>query len=95
MTFLDRRAAGVDAFHVKYLTLQVLQAMLQANPGFAQQSILQLPLAMSQFVEMLGDQEVLRNEVVLLLQRVIRNNPEAQQVAAFNGCLEKAFTIIR
>jgi len=37
VSLLEQQAGGPDTFHIKYLTLQVLQSMLQANPAFTQQ----------------------------------------------------------
>lgn len=96
-SLLDHRAAsGIDAFHIKYLSLQTIHSMLIANLAYTQQAILNIPISVSLLVEVLGEQqEVLRNEAVLVMQRLVHDNSEAQKVAVFNGCLDKAFAIMK
>lgn len=68
---------------------------LAYSGDFYAQAILQLPEAMSLFIDVLSEQEVLRNDAVLLLQCLVQGNPDAQKIAAYNGCLDKVFAIIR
>jgi hypothetical protein len=81
MNLLDGPAArGLEGFHIKYLVLQIIGALLDANAAFTQQAIMALPKSMSQLAEIIDDQEVLRNETIVVLQRLVRNHVTAQQV---------------
>ena len=59
------------------------------------QAILKVPTGVSQIVEMIGESEVMRNEALLILQRLVAGNPDAQKVAVFCGCLDKIFSVLR
>lgn len=37
----------------------------------------------------------MRNEALLILQRLVAGNPDAQKVAVFSGCLDKIFAVLR
>lgn len=56
---------------------------------------MRLPTGVPELVKMLDAPEVVRNEAVLVLTKLVAGNPEAQKVAAFSGCLEKLFNIVR
>jgi hypothetical protein len=47
------------------------------------------------FIDMLAEQDVLRNEALLLLQHLSRGNPEIQKILAFQGGFDRIFSIIR
>lgn len=80
-------------FHVKYFGLQVLRSIFEANQGFCQQQSLKLPNCMSGPLKLLGDQEVLRNESLLLLQCLVFKSKLAQDTAVRQGCLDAIFRI--
>lgn len=44
---------------------------------------------------MLEEQEVIRNEAVLLLQHLASGNPEIQKIMAFEGAFDRLFAIVR
>ena len=44
---------------------------------------------------MVGESEVMRNEALLILQRLVAGNPDAQKVAVFSGCLDKIFNVLK
>lgn len=46
-----------------------------------------------QLVALLEDEEVLRNETLLLLSAVAANNADLQQLMAFQGALERAWLV--
>ena len=59
------------------------------------QALLRVPTGVSQIVELIGESEVMRNEALLILQRLVAGNPDAQKVAMFSGCLDKIFSFIK
>lgn len=93
---LEGRSSGTaDGVHVKFTILQILHSLLEANTIFAQQALLRVPTGVSQIVELIGESEVMRNEALLILQRLVAGNPDAQKVAVFSGCLDKIFSVIK
>jgi hypothetical protein len=93
---LEGRSSGTaDGVHVKFTILQILHSLLDANTLFAQQALLRVPTGVSQIVELIGESEVMRNEALLILQRLVAGNPDAQKVAVFSGCLDKIFSVIK
>lgn len=80
-------------FHVKYFGLQVLRSIFEANQGFCQQQSLKLQNCVSGPLKLLSDQEVLRNESLLLLQCLVFKSKLAQDMAVRQGCLEAIFGI--
>ena len=44
---------------------------------------------------LLAEQEVLRNEALLLLQRLAAGHAEVQKIAAFEGAFDRLFGIVR
>ena len=59
------------------------------------QAILRVPTGVAQIVEMIGESEVMRNEALLILQRLVTGNSDAQKVAVFSGCLDKIFSVMK
>lgn len=84
--------SGSESFHIKYFGLQVLKNIFDANQGFCQQA-LNVPNSLSAPVKLLDDQEVLRNDSILLLQSLIYGSKVAQDAAMRAGCLEKLYSI--
>ncbi len=80
-------------FHVKYFGLQVLRSIFEANQGFCQQQSLKLPNCVSGPLKLLSEQEVLRNESLLLLQCLVFKSKLAQDTAVRKGCLDSIFGI--
>ena len=46
-------------------------------------------------MDLLGQQEVLRNEALLLLTRLASGSPDLQKIAVFEGAFDRLFGIIR
>jgi hypothetical protein len=59
------------------------------------QVILTSPLGVVQLMDALNEQEVLRNEALLLLTRLTADSLEIQKIAAFEGAFERLFGIMR
>lgn len=84
---------GSQSFHIKYFGLQVLKSIFDANLAFCQQASLKLPNSLSAPVKLLDDQEVLRNDSILLLQSLVFRLKSAQDAAFRVGCLDKLYNI--
>lgn len=50
---------------------------------------------MSQLVSLLDRQEILRDNALLVLLGLVRENVNAQNSAVHNGCFDKLFAILR
>lgn len=85
--------SGSEHFHIKYFGLQVLRSLFEANRVFCQQASLKLPNSLSSPVRLLTDQEVLRNESILLLQSLVYRSKVGQNAALKSGCLDVAYNI--
>jgi hypothetical protein len=59
------------------------------------QAVFFSPEAFSDIINLLGEVEVLRNQAVLVLQRLVEGHPHAQRTAGERGCLETLFKIVR
>jgi hypothetical protein len=59
------------------------------------QAILGSPLGVVRLMDLLNEQEVLRNEALLILQHLTSSNQEIQKIAAFEGAFERLFNIMR
>lgn len=59
------------------------------------QTIMGFPLGVVRLINMLDEQEVIRNEALLLLQHLASDNGEIQKLLAFDGGFDKLFAIIR
>lgn len=59
------------------------------------QAILGTPLGVTRLMELLGEQEVLRNEALLLLTQLAAGSSDLQKIAAFEGAFDRLFGIIR
>ena len=87
-------ALQYQSFHVKYFGLQILRGVFEANQGYCQQQSLRLQNVMAGPLALLADQEVLRNEAILLLQCLVFKSKTAQDLAVRAGCLEGTFQVV-
>ena len=46
-------------------------------------------------MDMMNEREAIRNEALLLLNRLTRDSVDIQKIAAFEGAFERLFTIVR
>lgn len=61
----------------------------------ALQAILGAPLGVTRLMDLLGEQEVLRNEALLLLTQLAGGSGDLQKIAVFEGAFERLFGIVR
>ena len=59
------------------------------------QAILGAPLGVTRLMDLLGEQEVLRNEALLLLTQLAGGSGDLQKIAVFEGAFERLFGIVR
>lgn len=85
--------SGEQVFHIKYFSLQILKSLFDTNHLFAQQASSRLTNYLSAPVGLLHDQEVLRNDAIVLLQFIVYQSKYAQDLAWKTGCLEQVFSI--
>ncbi|EFN51480.1 hypothetical protein CHLNCDRAFT_140241 [Chlorella variabilis] len=95
LNLLEQGPAGVPDFYARYYTLQVLKGLASAAPHHLQEAILGTPLGVTRLMELLGEQEVLRNEALLLLTQLAAGSSDLQKIAAFEGAFDRLFGIIR
>lgn len=87
------RGSGRERFHIQYFGLQTLKSIFETNGAFCQHASLKLPNSITGPLKLLKDQEVLRNDSILLLQCLVYKSNIAQNIAVREGCLEEIFSI--
>ena len=79
---------------LRLYTMQCFTTLLLSRPEKMQSIVLGYPMGVILLVELLSDpSEVIRNEALLLLEALTSGNQAIQKIVAFNGALEKLFTI--
>ena len=81
--------------YVRYHALQVLSALLPAHAAVVQQVVLASPVGVARLVDLVSDQEVVRNEALLLLTAMARGKEDIQKLLAFEGAFERLLAIVR
>ncbi|KAI8084073.1 p115 like vesicle tethering protein [Gilbertella persicaria] len=82
-------------FYVRYNTIKLLSTLLSIRSKRIQECILTNPMGISLLVDMLDDKrDVIRNEGLLLLIGLTRNNTEIQKIVTFQATFEKLLAII-
>lgn len=80
--------------YVRYDVLQLLSVLEDHLPTQLPNAILSSPSGLSRLLDLLeDDREIIRNEAVLLLQRLTRTNPEIQKIAVFENTFEKTMDL--
>ncbi|PSC74328.1 Arginine deiminase [Micractinium conductrix] len=94
LSLLEAAPAGLGDFYARYHTLQVIKGLAAAAPSQLQEAILGAPLGMTRIMDLLGEQEVLRNEALLLLAQLAAGSADLQKIAVFEGAFDRLFDII-
>lgn len=82
-------------FQIRLYALQILEAIVAARPVRAKECLINIPLAVSTIVSVLGDpNDPIRNECILLLMALVNNNFNIQKLVAFENTFERIFDII-
>ncbi|KAG1472429.1 hypothetical protein G6F56_001544 [Rhizopus delemar] len=82
-------------FYVRYNTLKLLSTLLSNRGKRIQECILTNPMGISRLVDLLDDKrDIIRNEGLLLLIGLTRNNTEIQKIVTFQATFEKLLYVI-
>ncbi|KAG7922688.1 hypothetical protein KL905_001909 [Ogataea polymorpha] len=84
-----------DDIHIKLYSLQLLQALCSTRPLRTKELTLKSPLAISKLCQALDDPyEPIRNEAILLLMGIVKDNFHIQKLVVFENTFEKLYRII-
>ncbi len=90
---LDRLDDG--NFYLRFTSIQLLAALAHALPAQLQTATMASPSGVSKILQLLSDErEVVRNEGILLLLRLVALNADLQKVVAFQGAFEQLLQIV-
>lgn len=82
-------------FHVRLYTLQFLEALVATRGSRTKECLINIPLAVSTIVSLLNDpNDPVRNEAILLLMALVRDNFNIQKLVAFENTFDRLFEII-
>lgn len=82
-------------FHIRLYTLQFLEALVATRPTRSKECLINIPLAVSTIVSLLNDQnDPVRNEAILLLMALVKDNFNIQKLVAFENTFDRLFEII-
>lgn len=83
-------------FLVLWPSVRLLTLLLINKTKEIQEIILTKPMGISRLMDLLVDsREIIRNDDLLLLQQLTRNNTNIQKIVAFENAFERLFDIIR
>ena len=81
--------------YVRFSVLQLFSILEEFLPAQLPSAILSSPSGLGRLLDLLDDErEIVRNEVILLLQRLTENSPEIQRIAVFEGTFERLFELV-
>ncbi|ORE10040.1 hypothetical protein BCV72DRAFT_200424 [Rhizopus microsporus var. microsporus] len=82
-------------FYVRYNTIKLLSTLLSNRSKRIQECVLTNPMGISRLVDLLDDKrDIIRNEGLLLLIGLTRNNTEIQKIVTFQATFEKLLFVI-
>ncbi|KAG0166470.1 hypothetical protein DFQ28_008174 [Apophysomyces sp. BC1034] len=82
-------------FYVRFNTIKLLSVLLINRIQRIQECILTSPMGITRLVDLLDDKrDIIRNESLLLLIALTRNNTEIQKLVTFQATFEKLLAII-
>ncbi|GME76227.1 unnamed protein product [[Candida] boidinii] len=86
---------NTNNFYTKLYILQILQALVSTRPIRTKACMLEIPLSISTLCSLLDENmEPIRNEVILLLMGLVKDNFNIQKLVAFENTFEKLYSII-
>ena len=85
---------GVD-FYSKLHAAQTLSEASETRGDAMRAGVLADPTAVPTLMDAMKENEVIRNEILLLLVSLTRGNEELQKIVAFEGAFERAFAVMR
>ncbi|CAG8460120.1 7921_t:CDS:10 [Paraglomus brasilianum] len=82
-------------FYVRFHDIQLLATLLTTRPDRVQDCILTAPMGISKLMDLFDDQqEVIRNEGLLLLISLTETNADIQKIVAFENAFDRLLEII-
>lgn len=83
-------------FKVRWPAIKLLTSLLANRTKEIQEIILVSPMGVSKLMDLLVDsREVIRNDALLLLIELIKNNANIQKIVAFENAFDRLFDVIR
>lgn len=83
-------------FHVRSYAIQVLEALLLTRPVKLRDLFTMVPSSISSAVNLLNDEhDQIRNEAILLLMALVKDNNNIQKIVAFENTFEILFNVIK
>lgn len=85
-----------DDMHIRIYSLQLMEALCATRPARTKELILEVPTAVSKLCSSLDEAyEPIRNEAVLLLMNISRDNFSIQKLVVFENTFDKLYAIIK
>ncbi|KAJ8383038.1 hypothetical protein SKAU_G00038160 [Synaphobranchus kaupii] len=82
-------------FHVRWPGVKLVTALLKNRCGPVQGIILVSPMGVSRLMDLLADsREIIRNDGLLLLQKLTKGNAAIQKIVAFENAFERLLDIV-
>ena len=83
-------------FQVRRPTTCLLTTMLKNKLAEVQETVLVSPMSISRMMDLLSDsREVVRNDALLLLLQLTRNNRQIQKIVAFDNAFDRLLSIVQ
>lgn len=83
-----------EDFYIKYNATLLLSILLRYNTGRLQESVLSCPMGVVCILDLLAEQNAVRNEALNLLQLLSSGHAEIQKICAFEGCFVHLLEIL-
>ena len=85
----------IDDMHIRIYTLQLLQALCTTRATRTKELIMKIPTAVSKLCSALDEAyEPIRNEAILLLMAIVKDNFNIQKLVVFENTFDKLYRII-
>ncbi|KAI9297201.1 hypothetical protein K502DRAFT_363452 [Neoconidiobolus thromboides FSU 785] len=82
-------------FYIKYNGIKVLQQLYNLSEETMNQILIKNPPFINNLMDLIEeDKEMVRNEIIILIEQIIKNNLELQKIFVFQNLYEKIITII-
>ncbi|XP_014677417.1 PREDICTED: general vesicular transport factor p115-like [Priapulus caudatus] len=82
-------------FHVRWPTVKLMTALLSNRVKDIQEQILTNPMGVSKLMDLLSDsREVIRNDTLLLLQKLTKGHANIQKIVAFENAFDRLLQIV-
>ncbi|VDK82667.1 unnamed protein product [Litomosoides sigmodontis] len=82
-------------FNVRRAVIQLLTALLRHRASEVQTAVVEEPMGVSRFVDLLHDsREIIRNGTVLMISELSRAHPQIQQLLAYENTFQLLFDVI-